>query len=1087
MAGSRLEEYQRQLEADPASAIFVELARELLVEGQAREAADVCLAGLVHHPDLAEARILCGRALLRLGRATDARAQFEAVLARNPRDPEVHATIGEALLERGLQRSAVQLIKKALSLDPADPRLQALLARAESGGVTAPRTAVVPPPMPHKPAPPAPKPAPAAVPVVRFDAKPQQPAADAAVLLAAAEALEAGAPFVPPGDQGAEPWEIAIARAAEEVAAESAVSQSLETSAEAGGERDAEPTAAEPARPQAENETEFGAPSIHTEPTIIDPLGAPEPPAGDDPFEAERTPVDPFLATEPAADAPAPAEEPPASEEEEEGASGPPPLRAPAPPPLRRGDKPQGSTAALVDALLGTLPAPPPAAATDTQQPADTGAIVEEAANVAAAYERELRERLAAEQARPPSWLRRHRLALGLGLLLTSFAGAGVAAYQYRRDATHAEDVARYTAAARNGLLRDTFAAYQASLTALDEVLDREPHNATARALKAHVLAVLSTRFGVDDADPKEAAALLGAAEKTAEPEVALATRLLLADAATRPSIEEEVLAVPFDRAGATVHSLAGAIHLARGEEPRAIERFNAAIAAVPGHVPTLVRVAEHYRARREYTEALRYDRLALAVVEDHPLALLGAAEAQLAIAHDEATLQEALASLGRMPLEAFPAAHRDRYVLAKARLLAGVEKREQALAELEPLRERAARDESLLAQLANAYLAAGAPDRAVELFRVDAIKESTPLAVREAWARALLARERFRAVTLVPARKDDRSIHLLQGIAWLQLGDRGRARTALRRTATRQAGKMPADAVVYLGLADLRDGQVEKARKNLERLGTGPRARTAGRWAWAEVLVRDGRLAEAETVLREAVATDRESVETRCALGRLLLERGDTDGARRFLAQAIARNPFHAEALTGMGEAALSAGDRAAARTHLNAAIEASPDSPDTLAALGLLEAREGDLAAADRRIGQAAKRAPRAAAVLAARAELALLRSQPADALKLFEEATRSDGSDPRLWLRIGELRLEGGKAAPARAAFARAARLDPASLPAALGEARALVAAGQRTNAAKLLQARIDAAGEDAPAERRDALRAALAELNDEHASR
>ncbi|WP_373046443.1 tetratricopeptide repeat protein [Vulgatibacter sp.] len=1011
MADSRLEQYQQLLEADPASMVFVDLASELLQRGKAARAVEVCTAGLAHHPEHVEARILCGRALLRLGRATDARTHFEAALAARPRDPEVHATVGEALLDRGLQRSALQLFKKARALAPGDERIEALLARAEGGAASSPSaskaTAADPAAAPTTGAAEASVPAPERV----------AAAAPVPVEESATTPLRATTPPPPASDfaEGVPPPETT---AVDELSGWPNDQQPVRKEAAAAGGDDAAPSAEQAA---AEDDTA---------------------PAG-----ASETPARP---------------------------AGPPPLtRAPAtPPPIRR--EPTGEQPA--DDLLGALPAPPQEPPAPPQP--EPSVVAEEAANVAAVYERELRERLAAEQARPPSWLRRHRLGISLGLLLATGGGAAWAAYEYRRAATHADDVARYTAAARNGLLRDTRAAYEASLTALDEVLDREEHNPTARALRAQVIATLAKRYGSERVDAAEAPRLLGPAEVAAEPEVVLATRLLLAEPAERKSIEEAILAADPGKAGATVHSLAGAILLERGDSAAAIERFNAAVASVPGHVPTLVHVADYYRERHEHSEALRYDRLALAVVEDHPLALLGAAEAQLALAKERAPLEEALAGLSRVGTDAVPAAERSRYVQVKARLLASLGRREEALAVLEPLRAGAAGDAELLPALADTFVAVGAPDRAEELFRVDAVGSDSPLRHREAWARALLARERYKAVTAVPAGKGERSLQLLKGIAWYRSGSLDRARSTLRRTATRQAGKMPVEAVVYLALADLQSGRLDKARRNLERLGTGSRAKTTGRWAYAALLVREGRLDEAEAALREAVGLDRDSVEARCALGRLLLRRGDAAGARAALEEALARNPFHAEARTALGAAALAAGDLPGARKALAAAVEQAPDDAEALAALALLEAREGKAEEAQRRIAQAKRRGPREAAVLAARAELALRDGESRAAIALLEQATRADGSDPRLWIRLGELRLAAGAARPARLAYGRALDLQPASAAAQLGAARAQVADGQAAAAAKRLEGQVARLGDDAAPALRGSLLVALA---------
>src|SRR5690606_17501199 len=111
-----------------------------------------------------------------------------------------------------------------------------------------------------------------------------------------------------------------------------------------------------------------------------------------------------------------------------EQAGGPPPVQRPAaPPPIRRDAKPQPN--GELDDLLADLPLPPPEQEASAPQP-EPSVVAEEAATAAAIYERELRERLAAEQARPPSWLRRHRLGISLGLVLSVGAGAGFAAWK---------------------------------------------------------------------------------------------------------------------------------------------------------------------------------------------------------------------------------------------------------------------------------------------------------------------------------------------------------------------------------------------------------------------------------------------------------------------------------------------------------------------------------------------------------------------------------------------------------------------------------------------------------------------------------
>lgn len=1053
MAGSQLEAWQRKLDEDPRSPVFVDLARELLRCGRDREAVEVCRRGLEHHPDRVEGRILLGRALLRLGRAMEARAHFEAVLASHPRDVEAIVAIGEALLERGLHRSSAQLFRKALQLRPDDPGLRRRLEQAEGAAPSMPSAR-------------------------RQEASASHPAA------AGASERAAPPPTTRPAREserkgGPEPAPAEKREPA--VAGPPSPSAGPETE-EAPGHR-AEPTvvarlAGRPGPAEGSNgpsPVEEEATWPETEPTRVERLEPRREPGSDrsggaderDPAglpQAEPTPVEGIEASEPP---PLPPERTPTPR-----TAAPPPLRSGGPPPL----KPERRDTGL-DALFADLPATPPTRV-EPKPTVDAAAIAAEVESVAAAYERELRERLAREQARPPSWLRRNRLPIALGLLLALGGTAGYGAYQYRRAVTWSQDAERYLTAARNGLLRDTLPAYQASVAALDEILDREPDHPSARALKAQALAVLATRFGIGD--PADAEALIGPGEMAAEPEAVLATRWLVAEGEVRKAVEEEILAVHPAHAGATVHSLAGALLLERGQQGAAIERFNAAIAATPGHVPTLVRVAEHYRQRREMSEVLRYASLTLAVVGDHPQALLLAAEAQLALAQEPEPLEEALAGIDKVPDLHFPLDLRARRSIVRARLLAALDRRGEALEELARVRERVGNDESTLPALADAYVAAGAAELALELFPTESIQRSTDLGVREAWARALLARERFRAVTSVPREPTDRNLHLLEGIAWYRLGDREAARAALRRTATRQAGKLPADAVVYLALIDLEEGNRTRARRNLERLGTGPRARTTGRWAWARLLVEEGKLREAEAVLREARSLDRESVEVRCALGRLLLLRGDAAGARAALREALDRNPFHTEARIALGEALLGLGEIEEARTSVAAAIGERPNDAEALALMARIELRGGSVGEAERRLAQAERFAPRSPKVLRAKAELARAARHFREARSLLEQAVRSDGNDPRLWMELGGMQLAAGAGRQALASFERAVALDPDRLEARIGQARALAAVGQGKAAEQQIAALLDEQVGEESAPRRARLLATLAEV-------
>src|SRR5690606_34435925 len=148
-----------------------------------------------------------------------------------------------------------------------------------------------------------------------------------------------------------------------------------------------------------------------------------------------------------------------------------------------------------------------------------------------------------------------------------------------------------------------------------------------------------------------------------------------------------------------------------------AIERFNAALEEMPGHVPTLVRIGDYYRARKEYGEALRYYDLAVAVAEDHAAALLGAAESQLALRAEPAQLRASLADLARLRDEAMvavPLRERGSLVDAELRLACGDRAAARARLEAFPL---AVPSPERAGPGARAFLRAGAPYGAAARF----------------------------------------------------------------------------------------------------------------------------------------------------------------------------------------------------------------------------------------------------------------------------------------------------------------------------------------------------------------------------------
>jgi len=136
MGKSTVERYEDVAE-DPSSTAFLELAKELIENGEHLRAIEVCRSGLAQLPNCIAARVLWGKALICLGRPAEAMEQFDRALDLGRESPRTYALISHALAQRGLYRSALPLLHKAAALVPKSEALQRWLEemqRALAGG-----------------------------------------------------------------------------------------------------------------------------------------------------------------------------------------------------------------------------------------------------------------------------------------------------------------------------------------------------------------------------------------------------------------------------------------------------------------------------------------------------------------------------------------------------------------------------------------------------------------------------------------------------------------------------------------------------------------------------------------------------------------------------------------------------------------------------------------------------------------------------------------------------------------------------------------------------------------------------------------
>ncbi|HVS03592.1 MAG TPA: tetratricopeptide repeat protein [Thermoanaerobaculia bacterium] len=344
--------------------------------------------------------------------------------------------------------------------------------------------------------------------------------------------------------------------------------------------------------------------------------------------------------------------------------------------------------------------------------------------------------------------------------------------------------------------------------------------------------------------------------------------------------------------------------------------------------------------------------------------------------------------------------------------------------------------------------------------------------------------------------------------------GDAGEAADRFRATL---AAQPEASSVHYaLGLALREQGELEAARRQMQRQGSGE-VRFADPWidevdrlavSAAAHLRRGGRalvngqVEEAVEAYRQAVAADPEHVEARRNLALALLRRGDAQGALAELGEARRRDPENLWVLFDLGNALQAAGrpgeaaaswQRALARapafvparfnlanqlaaagrweeasTHLERAVRDDPHHLRARYQLAMAHLQLGRSPEAERRLRELLAEAPAfvparqgLAAVLAARGELDAARRE----LEAGLQSAGEEGAAAPLHLELGRMEERQGRPEAALERYAAALAADPRRREALHGEARSLIALGRWAEARRRAETGLAGAGGDA----------------------
>jgi tetratricopeptide (TPR) repeat protein len=1010
MAKSLVERYEQLLAQDPASSVFVELAKALIAKGEAARAITVCEQGISHHPNSVTGRVLWGKALILLGRPAEAMSQFDQAVSIDKENPHAYNLIAEVLLQRGLFRSALPILRKALALQPNDARVRGWMEQAQAalaGG-----------------------PAPAFDDLNTLELQaPEEPAAKAEASAPEPAAPEASPeapalPEEPPTRPVSAPAPTLSAEAPTPAAADAAPRVEMEGAALEDSGPAAEPafgSSEESDEPEADAATVVVALSPETR-ALLAEAPAEEQPVLEEPpavsAEADASPE--FLEAE----AEVEVEAAPADE------SG---LLADLPPI----EEPQPAVVALAPDLSGSrrgglLEELPEATADIQEVPAPVAtraarrAPVQDVAALTAAYERELREKLLPKDAAAPFFSGRTlkilaaagALVVLLGVLLVVRAKQGGEALVAALDR-----VARL-------IEQDTEPSRQEALSVLSRVVDLDGDSTRAWALSAHAHAL---RFA-DSAAAEERAQALDAlghpGVRTEHPGLALVVDTLVADAQGREAARRALLNAKVETSEA--QALAGAVLLESGKTKEALERFKRALTLSPRNVRARLSLASYYRDAGDPVNALKEYTSASKLAPEHPVARLGVAESRLELGQElESSLSDVQGLAGN---PALPVWARERQRLVQGRLMTAVGQGREARTLLAEGQKGPLAYEVALA-LGEANRGAGDMAAAQQAFEQALVLRPDSEDAKAGLGRVLLDRDREREV-ISRLEGEERQVALVRAAAYAKLGDWKHVRTEV--ALARADDRHPVEGILYLAQADAAEGERGRAREALEKtLAATKTAKAEVRTALALLDWQDKALDKAASTLEAAAAEESRGYEASCALGRLLLSRGQPELAMKPLTRAVERNGSHGEAREALGRALLALGRT---QESLKQFEEWQLDNPGAQTAhkgFALALFHSGRLKDAEAVSGRAVKLVASDPEAHRVRASILFALGDTKGGFGALESANRLDPRSPETFCEISLAFMRQGLVANAAKAFEAARREGPETPCGQIGE--------------------------------------------------
>jgi tetratricopeptide (TPR) repeat protein len=1046
MSKSMVEKYEQVLAGDPASTVFVELAKALIERGEHTRAIEVCQGGLAHHPKSVVGRVLWGKALIQLGKPSEAMTQFDLATNIDKDNPHAYNLIGEVLLLKGLYRSALPILRKAAALQPNDGRIRQWLEQtraALAGG-----------------------PAPVLGDTSAFDAKPPGDDPHATAVMDSPVATDQNAmptvvtqAYVPPnavkedtrsmrapGPQlgaGADAPTQAhdLGNTAEmptqsndmagmNLAGEGRTSPTQVLQAQKNGtaphaeeEDPNDPFAAIPKRAD-EGEVIGGLTSTFNALSDNDTPGIPIDPSGLPPSQllpvVKGTAIEPSVVMSPELMREAQKGPPKLLDDIPDPSGQMPPVREdPRVPPSQR---PSGTKRGLLDDIPDALEAPSHLDVPKVEvSPTATEAIAKE-------YERELREKLAASTAKK-TFLQRHglKLALMMGALVV-IGGAG-GSYVYTRSKNRGLDLAGAVAEGRKALNSDTLPSYKEGIRSLELARTMDSDNPEVQALLGYAHAMLYAQAGhsADELNAaKTALAFQGARDKV--PELCLVADLMIADSANVAAAKAAILSSQIEKA--EVQGEAGRLLLDEKKYDEALKKLTRAVELMPGNVRALVALGDYYLAYEDYENAQKmFSGVALQLAAQNAGRVLGLAEARLA---ENKELAESLGEVEPLIPENVPVAMRARREVVYGQLLSAAGRHVDALKVLTAAeKNNDFRDHLFEVELAlgYSYRAAGQMDQAQRAYE-SAVKLAPGTKLndaKEGLGRVLLARSRERELlTKVKRDTSSRQVSLVRGIAFGRVNEWKNAREELSHTMLNN--KYPPESVVELALADASEGNADKAITVLKQMeGSVKKSRAAVLVALGRVYMQRNELDKAKTVLEEA-AKDPQDYEGNALLGELLVSLGLTELAVEPLSRAVERNGSHGPSRHLLGRTLLDLGKIPEALKQGEAWAQDNPTSDDAEKDYAFYLLLSGRAKEAEAVINKSLKSDSNDFEAHRIRAQILFARMDANGGIAALQRANKLNPKDADVFCEIGNAMTRKGDYETAGSAYEAARKNDP-----------------------------------------------------------